>query len=194
MMDSIKIDVRVAFEPGGKLGQDYNRIMKESQCDWVLLFDHDVFLDTNPHWYHICQRVIAECDDQVGMFVCFGSRIGNKEQVIKGAPLVDNIPIHQMFAKQVFDQYQYSTTKISKASGMFMLLRRKAWLSVGGFPGKKLFQEDRRFSKYLTNHKWKIMRINGLYLFHLRDRMEVSWIEGEKISNDYLRFDKRKKK
>jgi len=103
MKDMVKIDVRIPFEPGGKLGWDYNRVMNESKNDWVLLLDHDIFLALNPHWYMICQRVIKECKDDVGAFGCYATAIGNTQQLIKGSPRRgDGIPKHIEFAKKVF--------------------------------------------------------------------------------------------
>jgi hypothetical protein len=65
----VKIDVRIPFEPGGKLGEDYNRIMRETPHDWVLLLDHDVILSVNPIWYWICQQAIQNyC---FGMATCY---------------------------------------------------------------------------------------------------------------------------
>jgi len=32
-----------------------------------------------------------------------------------------------------------------------------------------------------------MMRINGLYIYHLRDIRNKSWIEGEKVSRNYAK-------
>jgi len=66
-----------------------------------------------------------------------------------------------------------------------MLIRKKAWRRVGGFKKLTIFGVDRQFSKQLTSGGWKLMRINGLYIYHLRDIRATSWIEGEKVSHDY---------
>lgn len=189
MKDMVKIDVRIPFEPGGRLGWDYNRVMNQSESDWVLLLDHDVFLALNPHWYMICQKVISECEKDVGAFGCYANRIGNTQQLIEGDPSAwdDGVPRHIEFAKKVFAKHQYSTTQIDRITGMFMLIRKEAWRGVGGFKKLTLFGVDTQFSKQLTRGGWKLMRINGLYIYHLRNIRNTSWIEGEKVSRDYAK-------
>lgn len=188
MRELVKIDVRVPFEPGGRLGWDCNRVMKQSKHEWVLLLDHDIFLALNPHWYMICQRVISECKRDVGAFGCYASAIGNLQQRAEGSPLRDDgIPKHIEFAKKVFAEHSYSTTQIDRVTGMFMLVRKEAWRKVGGFSRLTIHGADRRFSKQLTGGGWKMMRINGLYIYHLRDIRNKSWIEGEKISRNYAK-------
>lgn len=188
MKELVKIDVRVPFEPGGMLGQDYNRVMRQSKYDWVLLLDHDVFLALNPHWYMICQKVINECEKDVGAFGCYASCIGNLQQRWKGCPSREaGIPKHIEFAKRVFAEHRYSTTQIDRVTGMFMLVRKEAWKKVGGFAKLTIFGADRQFSKQLTRGGWRMMRINGLYIYHLRDIRNKSWIVGEKVSRDYAK-------
>lgn len=188
MKELVKIDVRVPFEPGNLLGWDYNRVMKESKHDWVLLLDHDIFLALNPHWYMICQRVISECKKDVGAFGCYASIIGNLEQRAGDCPSrEDGIPKHREFAKRLFDKHHYSTTQIDRVTGMFMLVRKEAWEKVRGFSKQGIFGTDYKFSEQLTKGGWKKMRINGLYIYHLRDIRATSWIEGEKVSMDYTK-------
>jgi len=151
MKELVKIDVRVPFEPGGMLGWDYNRVMRQSKNDWVLLLDHDVFLACNPHWYMICQKVINECEKDVGAFGCYASNIGNLEQRWEGCPSREaGIPEHIEFAKKVFAEHGYSTTQIDRVTGMFMLIRKEAWRKVGGFSRLTIHGANRRFSKQLT--------------------------------------------
>jgi len=184
-----KIDIYIPFEPGEFLGSEYNRILKRTANDWALLVDHDVFLSCNPHWYFICQKVIEKCDPDVGMFVCYGSKLGNTEQMIEGAPSnFKPIPEHQAFAKQLFEKYQYSTTQIEKGTGMFMLIREWAWHDVRGFSKNiGMFGVTKKFNQQLKKRGWKVMRINGLYVYHLRERREESWIEGENVTQDYAK-------
>ncbi len=188
MKELVKIDVRIPFEPGNLLGWDYNRVMKQSKYDWVLLLDHDIFLALNPHWYMICQRVISECEKDVGAFGCYTAGGGNLQQRAEGSPLRgDGIPEHIEFAKKIFAEHHYFTTQIDRITGMFMLIRKEAWKEIGGFSKQGIFGADRRFSKQLTKAGWKMMRINGLYIYHLRDIRATSWIEGEKVSRDYAK-------
>lgn len=175
----------VPYEEKGILGKEYNQILEGIEEEWVLFLDHDIFLRTNPHWYYICAKTINESDGNVGMFVPCTNRLGNEEQLHPGFPKGENIKEHIDFAKRLFSKYQFKTKQISKGSGMFMLIRKKAWLESGKFPGFSMFQEDYKFCKRLSSAGWKIMRMEGLYVYHLRDRKMDSWIKGEKITKDY---------
>ena len=173
----MKIDVRIPYEPGGKLGWDYNRIMMETPHDWVLFLDHDVFLALNPNWYHICQKVMQN-HPSVGVFTCkTNAKHSNTGQQDVDAPGSDSIAEHQEYAKVVWDKNNYSCTPVSKISGFFMLVSKKAWKDAGGFPGKAMFKEDWDFTRKVKNAGYKLMIINGLYVYHMKKRVGT-WIEG----------------
>lgn len=181
-MGDIKIDVRVPFEPGGKLGADYNRIMMETPYNWVLFLDHDLFL-CNPHWYLLCQRAIEQYPG-AGMFSCWTNNLGRTQQRDPNSPQCHDLQAHIAHARSVFEINQYSCTAIDKASGMFLLISKAAWAQVGGFPGVGIFKEDWDFSRKLTRAGLPIYRIDGLYVYHLRDRKRGSWIEGQETTKE----------
>jgi len=178
-----KIDVRIPFESGGKLGVDCNRIMKETVHDWVLFLDHDVFL-CNPHWYLLCQKAI-DSKPKAGMFSCWTNNLGRTMQRNDEAPKGNNLSDHIDFSRLIFDKHLHGVTQIDKCSGFFMLINKSAWAQAGGFPGVGFFKEDWDFSKRLTQAGYKIYRIDGLYIYHQRDREIGSWIDTEKTSKDY---------
>jgi len=176
----MKIDVRIPFRPGGKLGEEYNHIMNETKCEWVLFLDHDLFL-CNPHWYLLCQEAIKgyAAQGRAGMFTCWTNRLGRTMQRDGNAPQDDILFNHIEYARSVFEKYQFQCTNIpERISGMFLLINKTAWKTVGGFPGIGIFKEDWDFSRNLLRHKFKIYRIDGLYVYHLRDRKRGSWIKG----------------
>ena len=184
-MTGVKIDVRIPFEPGGKLGADYNRILGETPHPWVLLLDHDVLLMC-PHWYYVCQRAIAE-HPQTGIFTCYTNAIGNPEQRAPEAPGIEAaFPEHRRYARTLFDHSGTSSTLIdgAKCSGMFLLIRKQAWAKVGGFPGLGMFREDWTFGRKIQSAGIAVRRLDGLYVFHLRDRSEGSWIPGVDTSKE----------
>lgn len=172
-----KIDVRIPYEPGGKLGEDYNRIMNETQHDWVLFLDHDIFLSLNPNWYHICQQVI-ENENNVGMFTCktnaHHSNTGQQEQ---DAPKNADLFGHQEFANKIWNTNQYSCSDIGKISGFFMLVNKQAWEKAGRFPGKAMFKEDWNFSRKVKKAGYQLKIIDGLYVYHMKKRTGT-FIEG----------------
>ena len=185
-MKNPKIDVRVPYEPGGQLGQDYNRIMKESKHNWVLFLDHDIFLSLNPHWYHICQTAIEQnSNKRPGLLTC-KTNINHKGtgQFDENSPQTDAIEDHRLYAKTAWDKNGYSVEKISKASGFFMLVNKSAWFDVGGFIGSGLFREDWIFSRRLTDSGFSILCMTGLYVYHARHRSD-RWIETDAVTKDF---------
>lgn len=181
-----KIDVRIPYEPGGKLGEDYNRIMKETSHNWVLFLDHDVFLSLNPNWYHICQQVI-ENEKKVGMFTCkTNAHHSNTGQQDPDAPKDSDLLQHLEFSKKVWGENQYSCSKIDKISGFFMLVNKKAWEKAGGFPGKAMFKEDWDFSRKVKKAGYELKIINGLYVYHMKKRVGT-FIDGEDTTKEIKR-------
>jgi len=177
-MTILKIDVRIPFRPGGKLGEEYNHIMAESNCEWVLFLDHDLFL-CNPHWYLLCQKAIEKHGKSAGMFSCWTNHLGKTIQLDETAPQNDHLGEHIDHATEIFKKYQYQCTECKgRFSGMFFLIKKSAWAKVGGFPGVGIFKEDWDFSRKLATAGFKLWRIDGLYVYHLRETKRVSRIEG----------------
>lgn len=179
--ESVKIDVRIPYEPGGRLGWDYNRIMRESVYEWVLVIDHDVILGLNPHWYQICQKTIE--NQSFGVATC-RTNADHKNTGQTWKTSANTFEEHQTVAKEVWDKFQYGVTDLDKASGFFMLISKQWWRKVGGFPGRGMFQEDWLFTRNIKKHGGRVIRIDGLYVYHAKNRIP-SWIEGEMITNDY---------
>jgi GT2 family glycosyltransferase len=181
-----KIDIRIPFEPQGRLGADYNRIMEESRQEWVLFKDHDILI-FHPSWYLICQKAIREKPD-AGMFTIFTNNIGCKMQRLKRAPHTSrSILHHKHFAREIWNKNGYSMTEITGylISGFFILTSRTAWKKAGGFRGTGLFGEDTEYHRKIIKAGLKCWRINGLYAYHLRDRVDGTWIGGIKTAKEY---------
>lgn len=181
----MKIDTRIAFSPDGNLGAEYNRIIEESNHEWILFIDHDVLL-LNPHWYLLCTKAIEQ-HPETGLFTCYTNNIGGPDQKAHGCPGKEaNIMEHRLHAKQLFETNQFNCSVIdgNKCSGMFLLINKSAWKAVGGFNKKGLFKLDWDFGRAVQNKNYKVMRIDGLYVYHIRDRALGSWIEGIKTSKE----------
>ena len=178
----MKIDVRIPYEPNGHLGQDYNRIMRETLYDWVLFLDHDIFL-LNPNWYHICREAI-KAHPKTGLFTCrangsHGFRPpARSPQHADDAPAGSNIGEHQLYAKKLWEDRGFSVTPLSQVTGYFMLVNKAAWRAVDGFPGRGMFGEDWTFSKSLHKAGWPLLCLDGLYVYHHKARTGT-WVEGD---------------
>lgn len=193
-MKSPKIDVRIPYEPDGKLGWDYNRVMTETPHEWVLFIDHDVILSTNPHWYHICQETIK--NHNPALATCYTNahhKTGQQYTPILRAKETTSFQYHRAVAKEVWERYRYGIKSIPKVSGFFMLISKTWWKSVQGFPAKGMFREDWTFSSNIHRNKGKMVIMQGLYVYHAKERTD-KWIEGENVTLDYLEAKRTKKK
>lgn len=171
-----KIDVRVPFEPGGKLGWDYNRIFAETPHDWVLVIDHDIMLNTNPLWYAICQRAIQD-HPNTALFTCKTNARHKTAQRDKTAPTDFDLTKHQEHAKMLWDKNHFGCEEVplgQNIAGFFMLISKRAWETVGGFPGDGMFEEDWAFTQKLHSANLPVRVMTGLYVMHGQKRIG-SW-------------------
>ena len=181
----MKIDVRIPYEPNGHLGYDYNRIMRETIYDWVLLLDHDIFL-LNPNWYHICQEAI-KTTPQAGLFTCRTN--AHHTQQDTSAPAGSSIMEHQEYAKKVWRERGMRVSRMGKVAGFFMLVNKEAWRAVDGFPGEGMFGEDWSFSRKLNKAGWPVLCLEGLYVYHHKARTGT-WVDGDVTAREVLRLNK----
>jgi GT2 family glycosyltransferase len=187
-----KIDVRIAYEPGGRLGADCNRIMDESVHDWVLFVDHDVYLALNPNWYTICQQAIDAKPD-AGVFTCFCNNENHKYgQHFPKAPKANNIADHIEMSEEIYRTRKHSYTRLDHRQALFFLLVSKAaWERTEGFPGRGMFREDWDFCRRVLDEGFPIYRIDGLYVYHGRFRTP-SLISGQKTTAEHWKDHKAK--
>ncbi len=188
MWSEPKIDVRIPFEPDGKLGMDYNRIMEESAQEWVLFLDHDVLI-INPCWYQVCQEAIRKHPD-AGIFTCWSNNIGNKKQKSPGAPSSrHSLSLHKNHGRRVWLMYRYACSNIDPhlIGGFFLLTSKTAWQKAGRFRGTGLLGEDNEYHRRIMAAGYKAYRINGIYTVHLRERAEPTWIPGVKTTVEIWR-------
>ena len=181
-----KIDVHICHEPGGLLGVDYNRVLNESKWNWLLFIDHDVLLSTNPNWYYISQKCIEDYP-QAGAFTCYCNWMANPFQVPDNTPKHNtDVMTHRKFSQQLWQKNGFRCTRWTDRrkppGGFFMLLNREKALHVGGFPGKGQFAEDSYFFQRMYDVEFEVYRMDGLYLYHVRDRSMGTFIEEDKTA------------
>ena len=182
-----KIDVRIAFEPGGQIGADYNRIMRESPHEWVLFLDHDVLL-LHPSWYQVAQEAIRS-HPEAGIFTCWTNNIACKHQKDRGAPAGHDIEAHRARAWELWNKYgmKCSHNRRWLIGGFFMLTSKAAWRKAGGFPEDGFFGVDNEYHRRIMRAGLTCWRIDGLYCYHIRDRKDRSWAGGVPTSAEFAR-------
>ena len=172
----------IPYAEDGNLGAEYNRIMEQAE-DIVLLLDHDVLL-LNPHWYHILSTIFAQ-NPKAGMVTCYTNNIGTATQRHPFAPDNHDIVKHRRFASELFEAGGYTTTKLGVCSGMVMALRKACFDDVGLFIDG-FFKVDTDYSRRVAASQWQMLRANGLYVYHIRERKDGPWIDGQKTSRSFL--------
>jgi GT2 family glycosyltransferase len=177
------IECRIPYSEDGNLGAEYNRIMEDTEADIVMLLDHDVLL-LNPHWHHILSYIFAK-NPKAGMVTCYTNNIGTKAQLPSNCPPNHDIRQHRAYARAIWEKNKYSTTPIPHASGMLLALRKECWKDVGMFIDG-FFKVDIDYSRRVDASKWQMLRANGLYVYHIRERKDKSWIQGQKTSKDFM--------
>jgi len=164
------IHVCVPFEPGRKLAYAYDRAMEDSKAEWVLMYDHDIFLSTNPLWYIMSLNAIKQLEGKkVGWITAKTNRIGNKSQLYPVPNDNDNLNYHIEIASKLYKKNKNLLSLVKgNPSGFFILTNKTACADVGGFDdiGKGLSGVDNNYSKKLRAKGYGLYVMEGLYLYH----------------------------
>lgn len=168
-MSDMWIDVRIPYEPNGKLCTACNRIMETTQAPWVLILDHDVYL-CNPFWYQICLHTVSKIGYKAGWITCVTNNIANGKQLAPGVNRkTDDLIYHINFGAEIWKKNGLSVKRVSgNLSGLFILTHKQAWLDAGGFKsrGGNEMCVDTNYAKDLQEAGYKLYVMTGLYVYH----------------------------
>lgn len=160
------IDVHIPYEPAGQLGMAYNRAMRESAHEWVLLLDHDCII-VQPLWYDICQKAIKKLSGfKTGWISAMTNYSPSFKQVLSGCPDSQDITAHVQFAQRTYRYNQITAWEADSypLAGFFILTNKSAWEAVGGFADG--YYVDFDYSNRLKAHGFKQYLLPGLYCWH----------------------------
>lgn len=159
------------FTPYGmnqKLAEAYNHCMHISDTEWTLLLDHDVFLACNPLWYRLCLDATENCSSDTGLITCVTYNRNGFDLKVKNS---SDLYHHINYAGMIYHQNKNALVESEdyKRPGFFMLIRKSAWIDVGGFKdqGKGVNKVDHDFCRRLKERNYKIMIMSGLYVYHM---------------------------
>ncbi len=152
------------------LGKAYNNFFKLlGPDDWGCLVDGDVCFVT-PSWGSIIEGYV-ERYSSAGLFTCWTNRVHASQRIqLLGGKQSDNWDIisHREKALTLENQLWRVTELHSVISGMVMVISKRVWEEVGGFTERRrCLGVDNDFSMRLFNSGYKILRMDGLYVFHL---------------------------
>ena len=167
------ISVHIPYSTEGNIGNSYNNIIENSKTNWILLLDHDVFLALNAKWYEICMNTISKHNPALAS--CWtGSKGSVLDWIIyPNSPTTSNLEDHKKCAIDVFEKNKFQVTEVEKITGFFMLVNKQAWKEVGGFSNNGICGVDWDYCKKLRDKNFKILRMDGLYVYHQKAR---SWL------------------
>lgn len=164
------IDTKIVFEPGKKLAFAYNRAMENTQAEWVLFLDQDLFI-CNPHWYAMCLHAIEQVGHNAGWITAKCNRIGCGAQRYRSPKDPNDILYHIGIAKQLYKTHGNKVVLVpsGQLSGFFILTSKAAWKAAGGFKdrGKGLSKVDRNYCARIRKAGYKTYVMPGLYFYHL---------------------------
>ena len=163
------IDIKMAYEAGGKIARAYNRAMESTTAEWVLFLDHDLFI-CNRHWYDMSLEAIKQVGGDAGWITAVTNRIGAPQQRCKDAPESHDLREHFDYAKQRYLKYGRNVMRVPGAlSGFFILTNKTVWSKAGGFNEKRggLLGVDNDYSRAVQQAGYKLYIIPGLYFYHL---------------------------
>ncbi len=173
------IDVRIPYDFQGRVGTAYNREMQTVK-DWVLFFDHDVFISTNPHWYDMCLDAIKQVGHEAGWITGVTNRIGCSAQKAEtwGASIDlenDDYLQHVKYARMLWEKHGNKLVSANnhEFSGFFILTHKKAWNAVGGVADKMFV--DRQYSRAIVKAGYQQYVMPGLYFYHLHKKKQEVW-------------------
>ena len=154
------------------LGWAYNDFMKNlSDEDWACFLDHDAMF-TIADWYPRLERCIQNNPD-IGAFGCRTNRVANTYQLLGGVDIHNHdIKYHRQIGSQVSQQFQDQITMIDDStnqdgfSGVFILISKKTWNSIGGFKQGQFLSIDNDLRHRLNAFSIKFAIINEIYVYH----------------------------
>jgi GT2 family glycosyltransferase len=150
--------------------------MERATTEWVLFFDHDLFI-CNRYWYQMSIQAIEELEDKpVGWISAVTNRIGNPAQKALAAPETNNLEDHILFARKLYEQHGSKVERCKGAmSGFWILTNKTAWKKCGGFDEnrKRLLGVDNKYSQALNRAGFAHYRMPGLYVYHIYRQKKI---------------------
>lgn len=149
------------------LGQGYNEFMRLiGENDWACFMDCDVMLLT-PDAGKIIHNY-AYKNPKAGLLTCYTNRVGNKSQLIGGQISEDPDIRNHIKTAEDRRKYLYKVTEMKQAiSGMLMLVSKRTWNEIKFIENGGCLGVDTTFSRELLSNGKKILRMEGLFCFHI---------------------------
>lgn len=164
----MKVHILKPYDINKNLGRAYNEAMREiPDGDWACLMDLDTMFLT-PDAGQILHEYVLKYDF-AGMFTCFTNRIHplSVDQLLDGV-LSDSVSI-DYHIERAYNQKRklFQVTPIDHMiSGFLMMVSKEIWKESKFSESGKCLGVDNDYSCKLLAAGKKILRMDGLYIFH----------------------------
>lgn len=148
------------------LGLAYNKYCElvPNDDDWITLMDGDV-MQLNMNWGQIWEKILNQSQD-AGIVTCLANRTFCKAQLAPKMFTVQDILVHRLMAKRLFNMNGYSVHILNqKITGFFFSFKKSTWKKVGKFIDGVL-AIDYDFSQKVLDIGMDIRVATGFYVFH----------------------------
>ncbi len=162
----------VPYSQNKKMFDAWDQLMNlvANPNDWVCMLDGDVMFLLSDFGHRIQEYINMYPD--TGLFTCYASRTGNKDQLINGRTS-DNpdIIFHRIRAEQCRDNSHLKVKDIFKAYGHLLCIKKATWTAIR--PRVKeltlrsnLFDTDTAVSAAVRKSGKKIRVMESIYVLH----------------------------
>lgn len=165
----MNIRVCTPYRTDRNLGRAYNAEFKNiSDNDWVVLCDYDILFllpDTIKH-LHEYPKLYPEA----AVFTCFANRshVNSTQQLLGGRVSAETDIVYHIEKAKQQQEFLYQATEITgNISGFLMMVSKKTWNEIKFSEDMKCLGVDSLFSARLRAKGKKIMRMDGIYVFHI---------------------------
>lgn len=153
---------------GMNLGFAYNAAMERlRQDDWACFLDHDACFTTYG-WYRQLEAISGQLKDPC-VLTAMTNRVGSPWQVLADAdPNNHSMEYHRSLGKLVQERFGNrirDVTDLSLMSGVVILLSKRTWRILGGFPDGFL-GVDNHIHQAARARGYRVFLMEGVYVYH----------------------------
>lgn len=185
----MKVHVMTPYSLTKNLGEAYNQAMALiPDGDWACFIDYDVQFLT-PDAIAVLHEY-AKLYPDAGMLTCFTNRIFCKEQLLSGKFSENPDMLHHIKLAEIQRKQLYKATQLqSLTSGFLMLISKSMWMNHKFVENGKCLAVDNEFAKSLYAAGKKVIRMDGLYVFHNyrlgKNRFDTSHLKKQQVKIVY---------
>lgn len=165
----MKVKILIPYSLEKNLGKAYNEAMATlAEDEWGCLTDIDTCFLT-PDAGVILENYASRFPD-AGILTCYTNRISplSTMQLLKGRVEEDADMRRHVKLAEYQKKYLYQATEIDRdISGMLMMISKRFWNEFSFSEDLKCLGVDTEYNRRIREAGAKILRMDGLYLFHV---------------------------